>query len=183
MKNVMTKAHEITKKIIRKGDSYRETFRLALIFVHSQIKKGVKKMVELKGTEKQVKWAMDIRINLSKIIDIATSTIEEDCKSRWERRPSKKFTTVEDMIKRNIERNEEVKEMIFNIEDSKFLIENFKIVTGKESVNWISFVLQKIANELSEIDVDNKKHWSRLACEMQSLNSQKEYVKYSQMFL
>lgn len=61
MKNVFKKAHEITKKIIRKGDSYRETFRLALIVVYSQLKKGVKAMVELKGSEKQVKWAMDLR--------------------------------------------------------------------------------------------------------------------------
>lgn len=61
MKNVFKKAHEITKNIIKKGDSYRETFRLALIFVYSEIKKGVNKMIELKGTEKQIKWANDIR--------------------------------------------------------------------------------------------------------------------------
>ena len=60
MKNVFKKAHEITKNIIKKGDSYRETFRLALIFVYSEIKKGVNKMIELKGTEKQVKWANDL---------------------------------------------------------------------------------------------------------------------------
>lgn len=48
MENVFKKAHEITKNIIRKGDSYRETFRLALIFVYSQIKKGVDKMLDKK---------------------------------------------------------------------------------------------------------------------------------------
>lgn len=69
MKNVMKKAHEITKKIIRKGDSYRATFRLALIFVYSQIKKGVHKMIELKGSEKQIKWASDIREELIKKIE------------------------------------------------------------------------------------------------------------------
>lgn len=47
MKNVMKKAHEITKKIIRKSDSYRATFRLALSFAHSLVKKGVNKMVEV----------------------------------------------------------------------------------------------------------------------------------------
>ena len=61
MENVFKKAHEITKNIIRKGDSYRETFRLSLIFVYSQIKKRANKMVELKGSEKQIKWANDIR--------------------------------------------------------------------------------------------------------------------------
>lgn len=183
MKNVMKKAHEITKNIIRKGDSYRATFRLALIFVHSQIRKGVNKMVELKGSEKQMKWASDIRVNLAKIIDEATSLIEADCKDKWERKGSKKFNTVDEMIKRNIERNEELKEMIFNISDSKFLIENFKSVTSKESINWIAFNLENKASELEEIDTDNKKHWNRLCSQMQKLSSQKKYVKYSNMYL
>lgn len=62
MKNVMKEAHEMTKRIIKKGDSYKATFRLCLIFVHS--KKGENKMVELKGTEKQVKLANEIRKNM-----------------------------------------------------------------------------------------------------------------------
>ena len=59
--NIFKKAHELTKNIIKKGDNYRATFKLCLSFVYSQIKKGVVKMIELKGTEKQVKWANDIR--------------------------------------------------------------------------------------------------------------------------
>lgn len=77
MKNVMKKAHEITKNIIKKGDSYRATFRLALIFVHSQIKRGVKVMVELKGTEKQIKWANDIRDAVLVACDSAIDAYEE----------------------------------------------------------------------------------------------------------
>lgn len=46
MKNVMKKAHEITKNIIRKGDSYRATFKLALSLAHSLVKKGVNKTIE-----------------------------------------------------------------------------------------------------------------------------------------
>lgn len=42
--NVFKKAHELTKKIIKLGDSYRATFRLCLLFVYSQAKKGVIKM-------------------------------------------------------------------------------------------------------------------------------------------
>ena len=44
MKNIMKEAHNLTKKIIRKGDSYKATFRICLSFVHSQVKKGVNKM-------------------------------------------------------------------------------------------------------------------------------------------
>ena len=71
--NVFKKAHEITKKIIRKGDSYRETFRLALIFVYSELKKGANKMIEYvtsKGT--QVK----IKLNSSKVCYLEVNGIE-----------------------------------------------------------------------------------------------------------
>ena len=54
MINIMKEAHNLTKKIIKKGDSYKATFRICLSFVHSQVKKGLIKMVELKGTEKQI---------------------------------------------------------------------------------------------------------------------------------
>ena len=56
--NIFKKAHELTKKIIKKADNYRATFRLCLSFVYSQIKKGVNKMVEYttsKGTKVIVK--------------------------------------------------------------------------------------------------------------------------------
>ena len=71
--NVFKKAHEITKKIIRKRDSYRETFRLALIFVYSELKKGANKMIEYvtsKGT--QVK----IKLNSSKVCYLEVNGIE-----------------------------------------------------------------------------------------------------------
>lgn len=43
--NIFKKAHELTKKIIKTGDSYRATFKLCLSFVYSQLKKGVNKMI------------------------------------------------------------------------------------------------------------------------------------------
>ena len=53
MRNVMKKAHEITKKIIRKGDSYKATFRLALSLAHSLIRKGEnKKLREVNARNK-----------------------------------------------------------------------------------------------------------------------------------
>lgn len=38
-KEIFKKAHNLTKGLIRKGDSYKATFKLALSFVYSQIKK------------------------------------------------------------------------------------------------------------------------------------------------
>lgn len=68
-REVFKEAHKITKNIIRKGDNYRATFKLALSFVYSQIKKGVSKMIELKGSEKQIKWANDLRAELVRRIE------------------------------------------------------------------------------------------------------------------
>ena len=44
--NIFKKAHKLTKEIIRKGDSYKETFRLALSFAHSLLRKGEDKMIK-----------------------------------------------------------------------------------------------------------------------------------------
>ena len=77
MKNIMKEAHELTKKIIRKGDSYRATFRMCLSFVHSKLKEGANKMVELVGSEKQVKWANDLREGFSTYIEFCKELIEE----------------------------------------------------------------------------------------------------------
>ena len=77
MKNIMKEAHNLTKKIIRKGDNYRATFRICLSFIHSQVRKGINKMVELKGTEKQVKWANDLRLGFSAYIEFCKELIQE----------------------------------------------------------------------------------------------------------
>ncbi len=124
MKNVFKKAHEITKNIIKKGDSYRETFRLALIFVYSEIKKGVNKMIELKGTEKQVKWANDIREIMMECLNKSLKFQEEEAQ-RLEiqtGKPSKRMTRIVEAFKNYIE-------MVENQESAAWFIENFKCAT------------------------------------------------------
>ena len=143
MKNVFKKAHEITKKIIRKGDSYRETFRLALIFVHSEIKKGASKMVELKGTEKQVKWANDIREELNNTIDVIKDAIIS-------RKSSKNSEAVEKI--------EAIRSNLNNNLEAKFFIENFKGIT-KGNVFDKLFVLYN----LEDLKIDGLKLYTALA--------------------
>ena len=119
--NIFKKAHEITKKIIRKGDSYRETFRLALIFVYSEIKKGVTKMVELKGTEKQVKWANNIR-------DLAITILNERINSKIEFNKvfiEKKGKDNQGILK-SIEVLKNTIDKINSIDDSKWFIEELR---------------------------------------------------------
>ena len=59
-KNLMKEAHKLTKQIVSEyGDvDYMTQLGLCLSFLSQE---GGKEMVELKGTEKQVKWAEDIR--------------------------------------------------------------------------------------------------------------------------
>ena len=109
--NIFKKAHKLTKEIIRKGDSYKATFRLCLTFVYSQIKKGVNKMVELKGTEKQIKWANDIRAKFLAYVEI----FEEDIKDRNDE---------------NIKETQDAINKIKNIDSAKFYIDNMKSLTG-----------------------------------------------------
>lgn len=45
-KEIFKKAHNLTKGIIKKGDSYRATFKLALSFVYSQLKKSTNSIEE-----------------------------------------------------------------------------------------------------------------------------------------
>ena len=117
MKNIMKEAHNLTKKIIRKGDNYRATFRICLSFIHSQVRKGINKMVELKGTEKQVKWANDLRLGFSAYIEFCKELIQE--------------IGITEMIQEELEYSnfkniEEAFELINNQNSSKKIIEALK---------------------------------------------------------
>lgn len=117
MKNIMKEAHNLTKKIIRKGDSYKATFRICLSYVHSQAKKGVKKMVELKGTEKQVKYANDIKDNLVATMTNAINAIEENQAERGKR--SKRADRIANQLREEIE-------IINAMQEAKEVIETYK---------------------------------------------------------
>lgn len=67
--NIMSAAHKMTREIINKyGDvDYKAQLGLCLSFLSQE--KGGKEMVELKGSEKQVKWAEDLRGRFVKYLD------------------------------------------------------------------------------------------------------------------
>src|SRR5699024_4826207 len=61
MRNVMTKAWEIARKGVEKfGGKAIEYISESLRIAWAIVKKGGNKMVEMKGSEKQIKWANDI---------------------------------------------------------------------------------------------------------------------------
>lgn len=119
MKNIFKQAHKITREIIRKGDNYRATFGLVLSFVYSQQKAGVE-MVELKGSEKQVKWANDIRNRMIEINNIfEEATKDTDMTNLNEE-------TLEGMVLQRIDKTRKALKNILNNEDAKFFIDNFR---------------------------------------------------------
>lgn len=73
MRNVMKKAHEITKKIIRKGDSYKATFRLALSLAHSLARKGANKMIMKKEEIINIK---EKDLDKNKVIETEIGTLK-----------------------------------------------------------------------------------------------------------
>lgn len=76
---LMREAHKLTKEIVKKfpGTNYKVQLGLCISYL---LEEGVKEMKELKGTEKQVKWANDIRENL---IISCNSAIEELEDNSW----------------------------------------------------------------------------------------------------
>ncbi len=69
MKNLFKEAHKLTKEIKAKYPNvdYKAQFGICLSYLQEM--KGECKMVELKGSEKQIKWAEDIRKGLVKLLE------------------------------------------------------------------------------------------------------------------
>lgn len=152
MKNIMKEAHNLTKKIIRKGDSYKATFRICLSYVHSQVKKGVNKMVELKGSEKQVKWALEIRKQVLEVIENArTRKVEEVSKRADKVKKDGTIITAKDRVEKMNKRFNELTKSIENNESSVFFIENFSSITSRSAVSKkfvVKSYLEKIENKM-----------------------------------
>lgn len=75
-RNLMREAHKMTREIINKyGDvDYKAQLGLCLSFLSQE---GGKEMVELKGTEKQIKWAEDLRGRFVKYLDFIKDLASE----------------------------------------------------------------------------------------------------------
>ena len=112
MINLMKEAHKLTKEIKREYPEVDYKAQLGICISYLSNKEEVKKMVELEGTEKQVKFATDIRANIINMIEESDSEyknelLEETCRIKlavWfiERNNMMKFgevETVEDLFR------------------------------------------------------------------------------------
>lgn len=69
MKNLFKEAHELTKEIKKEFPEVDYKVQFAICLSYLQKMKGDNKVVELIGSEKQIKWAKDIKKELIKEVE------------------------------------------------------------------------------------------------------------------
>ena len=147
-RNLMKEAHKLTREIVNKyGDvDYMTQLGLCLSFLSQE---GGKEMVELKGTEKQVKWAEDIRNRIIKVNEIFEKAIEgvdmdKMAKSTW--LDDNMYVIAQTSLK-NILVQEEAKFFIENFRDLKdYMIENTLLYEPEKQVKFIYSLVKEFEN-------------------------------------
>ena len=147
-RNLMKEAHKLTKEIKKQYPEvdYKTQLGLCLSFLSQE---GGKEMVELKGTEKQVKWAEDIRNRVIKINEIFEKAIEgvdmdKMAKSTW--LDDNMYVIAQTSLK-NILVQEEAKFFIENFRDLKdYMIENTLLYEPEKQVKFIYSLVKEFEN-------------------------------------
>ena len=135
MKNmslIMKEAHKMAKEIKAEFKEVDYKFQLGLCI--SYLLKEEKKMVELQGSEKQIKWANDIRETIIKEAS--------EMKDRIEERQQEKLLKIGKRLKvwdKQIKRIDELIKEVKNIEKASILIEEYRHLNG---YNLRSFVYE-----------------------------------------
>ena len=119
MKNIMKEAHKLTKEIKKEFPEVDYKFQLGLCISYlskNEMKEDVE-MVELKGTEKQVKWAEDIRKEVVEKLQNVKNEYEkmileaEEKGKRFPKRYTKNVTALEKLLN-EVKENESAKAFI-----------------------------------------------------------------------
>ena len=147
-RNLMKEAHKLTKQIVSEyGDvDYKTQLGLCLSFLSQE---GGKEMVELKGTEKQVKWAEDIRNRIIKVNEIFEKAIEgvdmdKMAKSNW---LDDNMYVIAQISLKNILAQESAKFFIDNFKGLKdYMIENTLLYEPKKQVEFIWSLVREFEN-------------------------------------
>ena len=136
-KELMIKAHEMTKKIKTQYPEVDYKFQLGLCLAYLYENEGDVEMVELKGTEKQVAWANEIR---EVVLEMAERSVKLMAK-RYEERPRKAWLTRMNLATERLE-------MFKNEESAVYFIENFKyLLTRKNEL--VKANIENIQEELA----------------------------------
>lgn len=173
MKILFKEAHKMAREIKRKYSNvdYKVQFSLCLSFLN---KKGDIKLKELKGSEKQIIWANDIRTDILNL----TNELEKSKLERIKNEDYKiKDMSIEEMIERCKRKFERIREAISNIENAKFFIDNFRNVLKYNSLNQKAFHINQILKD-SQFAKENR-NWSFLQGETQASYRLKKVKDYS----
>ena len=124
-KEMMVKAHKMTKGIKNEYPEVDYKFQLGLCLAYLYENEGEKEMVELKGSEKQIAWAKEIK---EVVLEMAERTVE-GATARYNEKQNKART-------RRMNEAIELLERFKNEESAKFFIDNFKglLNTKKELI-------------------------------------------------
>lgn len=173
MKILFKEAHKMAREIKRKYSNvdYKVQFSLCLSFLN---KKGDIKLKELKGSEKQIIWANDIRTDILNL----TNELEKSKIERIKNEDYKiKNMSIEEMTERCKRKFERIREAISNIENAKFFIDNFRNVLKYNSLNQKAFHINQILKD-SQFAKENR-NWSFLQGETQASYRLKKVKDYS----
>ncbi|MGU8438842.1 hypothetical protein ACV3OB_16020 [Clostridium perfringens] len=121
MSLVMKEAHKMTKEIKNEFPEVDYKFQLGICMSYLLNEKGENEMVELQGSEKQVKWALSIREKTISTINEAINFLEEGQQVRI-KRTGKRAQDIDERIRRIKLMLEEVK----NEQSSKVFIEKWR---------------------------------------------------------
>ena len=131
--NIMKEAHKMTKEIKREFPEVNYMAQLGICIAYlSQERKEVVKMKQLKGTEKQIAWAEDIRRKelemLNKWNTVETNKYElGTCWNAKDEVLESEIKELFDTEEKFVKAKEGLKEAIIALEnedDAKFIIEN-----------------------------------------------------------
>src|SRR5690625_4226340 len=113
MRNVMTKAWEIARKGVEKfGGKAIEYISQAPRIAWALVKKGRNKMVEMKGSEQQIKWANDV---YPKAVEVIGEVLED--MKEWANKKRGRSMSFPAYV--------EFSEQLKNMDDPGFRIKNF----------------------------------------------------------
>lgn len=133
-RNLFKEAHKMAKEIKNQypNINYRFEFSLCLSALYKENKKEGIKMVELKGSEKQVKWANDIRQELINNLESKRNEIISENNS----------CTLQKWIEIDIDTFDLVIKAFSNISSAKYFIEI------RRRCDYNAFYLKDIVSEL-----------------------------------
>lgn len=134
-KELIIKAHKMTKKIKAQYPTVDYKFQLGLCLSYLQ-NEGENEMVELKGSEKQVAWANDIR----EVVLKGAKALSAERQQAHEERGKKRTL-------RMLEEAKEAKEKLENEESAKYYIDNFAYALKKMND-------YKLESELNKVNLD-----------------------------